>query len=162
MTPEAAHGRLDELSRVYASAFTPAGQGIPGSLPETSFEKTGALGVSGAGRQQAAADGDLAGNPLLALVRTGIENDFEEVVFQQQPSLRAIKQALVGENGGLENGGALCAMRSGSGSSIFGLFCSAEEADAAEQRVQELGTGARTFETRTVNRESYWRTMFEQ
>ena len=39
---------------------------------------------------------DLAGNSLLALVRTGIENDFETVVFPQYPSLREIKRHLMG------------------------------------------------------------------
>ena len=37
---------------------------------------------------------DLAENPLLALVRTGIENDFEEVVFPQYPLLGDIKRIL--------------------------------------------------------------------
>ena len=34
-------------------------------------------------------------NSLLALVRTGIENDFEEVVFPQHPLLREIKRELM-------------------------------------------------------------------
>ncbi|GAA3749337.1 4-(cytidine 5'-diphospho)-2-C-methyl-D-erythritol kinase [Terriglobus aquaticus] len=169
LTPEAAHDRLDELSRVYASVFAPAGQGGPGSLPGDlpSQDTTGALGVSGARSGADAAlgqAGDLAGNPLLELVRTGIENDFEEVVFQQHPSLREIKQALVeptrGETGEPEISGALCAMLSGSGSSIFGLFRTDEQARAAEQRVLALGSGARTFVTRTLGRERYWREMF--
>ena len=168
LTPEAVHDRLNELSRVYASVFTPAGQGAPGSLRSTSpSETTGALGVSGARDGADVASeriGDLAGNLLLALVRTGIENDFEEVVFQQNPSLREIKQALVeqstGENGLPENRGALCAMLSGSGSSLFGLFRTEAEAKAAELRVQALGTGARTFVTRTIGRERYWQEMF--
>ncbi len=42
--------------------------------------------------------GDLAENPLLALVRTGIENDFEEVVFSQHPSLRSTKRDLMGSS----------------------------------------------------------------
>ncbi len=164
LTPEAAHGRLDELSRVYASAFTPAGQGAPGSFPgASSSEMTGTLGVSRVLDGAVAASehaGDLAGNPLLALVRTGIENDFEEVVFQQHRSLREIKQALLFENVGPENGGALCAMLSGSGSSLFGLYLTEAEARAAEQRVEALGTGARTFATHTVGRTRYWQEMF--
>ncbi|WP_419805448.1 4-(cytidine 5'-diphospho)-2-C-methyl-D-erythritol kinase [Terriglobus sp.] len=164
LTPEAAHGRLDELSRVYASAFTPAGQESPGSLPDA-FQ-AGSLGVSGAldGVVKATheADGDLAGNAFLALVRTGIENDFEEVVFQQHPSLREIKRALLNENGRPEETYALCAMLSGSGSSIFGLFRTVADAKAAEQRVQVLRTGARLFVTRTVSRKRYWQEMFEE
>ena len=46
-------------------------------------------------KQDGLADG-LAENTLLALVRTGIENDFEEVVFLQHPSLREIKRQLMG------------------------------------------------------------------
>ena len=169
LTPQAAHGRLDELSRVYASALPLAGQGGPGSLPGDlpTGDRIGSLGVSGASHEAGAAwkqAGDLAGNPLLELVRTGIENDFEEVVFQQHPSLRAIKQVLVdtstGEIGSPENGGALCAMLSGSGSSIFGLFGTEGQARAAEQRVLALRSGARTFVTRTLGRERYWREMF--
>src|SRR6202167_5309358 len=39
---------------------------------------------------------DRAEDPLLALVRTGIENDFEQVVFPQHPFLGEIKRILVG------------------------------------------------------------------
>ena len=41
---------------------------------------------------------DLAENTLLALVRTGIGNDFEEVVFPQYPSLRITKRQLMGSD----------------------------------------------------------------
>ncbi len=163
LTPEAAHGRLDELSRAFASAFTPAGQESPGSPLGT--VQAGTLGVFGSLDVADAAakhPGDLAGNPLLALVRTGIENDFEEVVFQQHPSLREIKRALLYENGSTEDGGALCATLSGSGSSLFGLFRTEAEARAAERRVEALGTGARTFVTSTIARERYWQEMFAQ
>ena len=162
LTPEAAHARLNELSRAYASAFAPAGQSAPGNLPDA--YKAGDLGVSKALDRAVAVserDGDLAGNPILALVRTGIENDFEEVVFQQHPSLREIKRVLVNESGRPENASAMCAMLSGSGSSLFGLFRRAEEAESAERRVLDLGTGARTLVTRTIGRTRYWREMFE-
>lgn len=156
LTPEAAHGRLDELSRAYASAFTPVGQEVPGEVPGFSG---GSLGVSGGNSSHA--DGDLAGNLLLALVRTGIENDFEEVVFQQHPSLRAIKDALTGLDESLPEDVARLAMLSGSGSSIFALFESSAAAEAAKARVQALETGARVFVTRTLGRQRYWREMFE-
>ncbi len=47
------------------------------------FAESGTSGVSGVGSDS---HRDLAGDPLLALVRTGIENDFEKVVFPQYPS----------------------------------------------------------------------------
>ena len=57
--------------------------------------------------------GSRAGNLLLDLVRTGIENDFEKVVFPQYPELRDIK-------GALERVGSRYASLSGSGSTLYG------------------------------------------
>ena len=51
--------------------------------------------------EQSDTQNGLAGNPLLALVRTGIENDFEEVVFPQYPLLREIKHELMGIPAGI-------------------------------------------------------------
>lgn len=158
LTPAAANDRLGELSRVYASAFTPAGNTVFGNSFGVEEDQTGASGVSGSNAQ------DLAGNPLLALVRTGIENDFESVVFQQHPSLRAIKQALSGEmsrdSTSTADSSALLAMLSGSGSSLFGLYRTEADAVAAQQRVSGLNTGARLFLTHTVTRDEYWGMMF--
>jgi 4-diphosphocytidyl-2-C-methyl-D-erythritol kinase len=149
LTPEAATGRLSELSRVYASAFTPAGQ-----------SQTGASGASGAidAGQVPHESGSLAGNPLPALVRTGIENDFEDVVFLQHPFLRDIKRTLAGEDDLPEEKRALCASLSGSGSSLFGLYRTQADAIAAQTRAQTLGVKA--FATQTLTRGDYWRNLF--
>jgi 4-diphosphocytidyl-2-C-methyl-D-erythritol kinase len=100
-----------------------------------------------------------AENPLLWLVRAGIENDFEEVVFQEHPSLRSTKRDLVGDSSVPEGSRAIYAALSGSGSALFGLYRSMADARAAQQRVQSSGTQA--LLTETLPREIYWRTMLE-
>ena len=54
------------------------------------------------------------------------QNDFEQVVFQEFPKLYSIKQEL-------EAAGAIYALMSGSGSSLFGLFHTEEQARKASQ-----------------------------
>ena len=100
--------------------------------------------------------GDLAENPRLALVRTGIENDFEEVVFSQHPSLRSTKRDLLGSS----SESAYYAALSGSGSALFGLYESQAHARAAQHRVQQRGVKA--ILTETLPRRSYWHTMFAE
>jgi 4-diphosphocytidyl-2-C-methyl-D-erythritol kinase len=120
---------------------------------------------------------DLAGNTLLALVRTGIENDFEQVVFPQYPLLREIKRNLMGTSAGSgdfaigldsdsdskdqpASGGAIYAALSGSGSALFGLYRSEADAKAAQQRVQS--SGCKAIVTATLPRSDYWSTMFAE
>lgn len=97
--------------------------------------------------------GDRAEAKLLDLVRTGIENDFERVVFPQHPELRDIKRVLYGQSGD----GARYASLSGSGSAVYGLFDSKQKAEAAAKRVQVLGHAAHV--TTTLTRNQYWETM---
>ncbi len=97
----------------------------------------------------------LAENPLLALVRTGIENDFEQVVFPQYPLLGEIKRILAGTPG--TEDAAVYAALSGSGAALFGLYCTSEAAQAALDRLTRHGVTG--LVTRTLPRSDYWRTM---
>jgi 4-diphosphocytidyl-2-C-methyl-D-erythritol kinase len=94
--------------------------------------------------------GGRAENPLLDLVRTGIENDFERVVFPQYPELREVKSVL-------ERAGAHYASLSGSGSAVYGLFESQEKAAAAAKRLKKSGVSA--VVTRTLTRRQYWKQL---
>jgi len=146
LTPEASTGKLNELSRAYASAF--AG-GISGQR-----QTAGSSGVLPVG-------GDLAGPQESALVRTGItswiQNDFERVVFRQHPSLAEIKRLLAGSGtpGAPRPVSCLLASLSGSGSALFGLYLAQRDAEAACERVQSAGV--EVFLTRTLPRQEYWR-----
>ena len=149
---------LDELSRIYASVFASRGDqnvvsGTSGIVPDPKSpeqyqSESGTL------------DG-LAENSLLALVRTGIENDFEQVVFLQYPSLRAIKRQLMGSE---TDEPAVYAALSGSGSALFGLYRSEADAQAAQRRVQtaDFGVPVQVLHTRTLPREAYWRGMIAE
>lgn len=92
--------------------------------------------------------GSRAGNLLLDLVRTGIENDFEKVVFPQYPELRDIK-------GALERAGSRYASLSGSGSTLYGLFRSPADAAQAASRLRKQGLTA--VATSTLTRQQYWK-----
>jgi 4-diphosphocytidyl-2-C-methyl-D-erythritol kinase len=96
--------------------------------------------------------GGRAETPLLDLVRAGIENDFERVVFPQHPELREVKR-------GLERAGAMYSSLSGSGSAVYGLFASAEQARAAAQELSSCGLAASAASF--VSREQYWRGIFD-
>jgi 4-diphosphocytidyl-2-C-methyl-D-erythritol kinase len=146
LTQEASTDKLNELSRAYASAFAEA-------IPE---------GEQGAGSSGVLSVGEnLAGPQESALVRTGIsswiENDFERVVFPQHPSLAEIKR-LLAASGTPE--AALHASLSGSGSALFGLYLTREDAEAAKLRLQAEKVEARM--TRTLPRTAYWSQMLLQ
>jgi 4-diphosphocytidyl-2-C-methyl-D-erythritol kinase len=85
---------------------------------------------------------------LLDLVRTGIENDFEKVVFPQYPALRDVKCAL-------ESAGAMYASLSGSGSALYGLFRTKAQAEKAAARLRKQGIPAQA--TVTLTRPQYWK-----
>ena len=141
LTAEASADKLNELSRAYASAFSGC---IPGGWQGGSF---GALSNEG-----------LAGPQESALVRTGIsswiQNDFERVVFPQHPPLAEIKR-LLAASGTPE--AALHASLSGSGSALFGLYLTREDAEKAQQRLKQQDV--RSTITRTLPRSAYWSQM---
>jgi len=88
---------------------------------------------------------------LLDLVRTGIENDFEQVVFPKYSELREAKRVL-------ERAGARYASLSGSGSALYGLFASHR---AAQKAAAVLGQrGIRALATTTLTRPQYWKKIF--
>jgi 4-diphosphocytidyl-2-C-methyl-D-erythritol kinase len=153
--------KLQELSLAYSSLSAKTGDCKPGTsgiVRDSNPEKKRDLPHE----NQANAMNDLAENTLLALVRTGIGNDFEEVVFPQYPSLRITKRQLMGSDsdGSDVSRPAIYAALSGSGSALFGLYRSEADAKAAQQRVQSSGVQA--LLTETLPRAEYWERMFAE
>ncbi len=123
LTPTAAASRMDVFSRAVFAWLAGSLSGVP------------------------VKDRDRAETPLLDLVRAGIENDFERVVFPQHPELREVKRAL-------EREGAKYASLSGSGSALYGIFDSRPAAEQAAGALQQKGIQARA--TGTLSRAEYW------
>jgi 4-diphosphocytidyl-2-C-methyl-D-erythritol kinase len=189
LTSPAQPDRLEELSHVYATVLLD-GPADFGFIPETEQtpDTSGIVRGRSSERNQGGSGDEvpecadwhgeqnpeqgstwngLAENTLLALVRTGIENDFESVVFPQYPLLREIKRLLMGTPAGVStdttvdsSGNAIYAALSGSGSALFGLYRSEADARAAQQRVQ--ATGCKAILTETLPRQEYWRRMFAE
>ncbi len=139
LTGEAGSDRLKQLGRMWAAALA-----VPQEL------HANASGVFPAK--------DRAGNLLLELVRTGIENDFERVVFTQYPSLRGILETLKKDSS--HETAAIYAALSGSGSALFALYGTQAESGAAMERLAKQQVQA--YETRTLGREKYWRDIVLQ
>jgi len=139
--------REPELTTAHGTGTIEAfGQSVLSWLNPSFYPQAGpASGVPAGG-------GNRAETPLLDLVRTGIENDFERVVFPEYPELYEVKRVLQRE-------GAAYASLSGSGSTLFGLFESEREARGAAARMNAAGHSAVT--TTTVTRERYWNDLFE-
>jgi 4-diphosphocytidyl-2-C-methyl-D-erythritol kinase len=88
---------------------------------------------------------------LLDLVRAGIENDFESVVFPKYPALREVKRVLERSDAGYVS-------LSGSGSTVYGLFTDERTAASVARKITESGIPAHA--TATLPRTRYWNELF--
>jgi 4-diphosphocytidyl-2-C-methyl-D-erythritol kinase len=130
LTPSTHSDRILEFSREISAWLS--------AVPSTGRRRSG-VSARGGGRAE---------NLLLDLVRTGIENDFEKVVFPKYPELREVKRVL-------EKAGARYASLSGSGSAIYALFDSKAKAAGAAKKLSQHGT--RAVVTSTLTRRQYWK-----
>jgi 4-diphosphocytidyl-2-C-methyl-D-erythritol kinase len=117
------------------------GRGLSAWLSETASSAPSKF-LAGRGRAE---------NQLLWLVRAGIENDFERVVFPEYPELSEVKGALL-------RAGAKYASLSGSGSTLYGLFVSKGAAALVAGKLRKQGWAAQA--TVTLTRRAYWRRVF--
>ena len=135
----------------------PPGAAVPTLTVPKSSDRMGELGrglsawlgasYSGAPRSRRGR----AENPLLELVRAGIKNDFEQVVFPEYPELSEGKISL-------ERAGAKYVSLSGSGSTLYGLFASKDAARTAAIKLCKRGWAAQA--TVTLTRREYWKRLF--
>jgi 4-diphosphocytidyl-2-C-methyl-D-erythritol kinase len=139
LTGSARSDRMNTCFRRFSALLN----GLSQNKIRTGKDLSGVLVPRGRGRAE---------NPLLDLVRTGIENDFERVVFPKYPELIKVKRVL-------EDAGAFYASLSGSGSAIYGLFASRTSAARALARLRKSGTPA--VATSTLTRQQYWKKIFD-
>ena len=139
LTLPAASDRMSEFGRVLSAWLGGLSQG----KSKSGRALSGVPVSKGRGRAE---------TPLLDLVRTGIENDFERVVFPKYPELREVKRVL-------GRAGAVYASLSGSGSATYGLFASRAAAEKAAARLRKDGIPATA--TTTLTRPQYWKKIFD-
>ena len=80
-------------------------------------------------------------------LREALTNDFEPAVFRRFPEIERARDALI-------RAGAEAALLSGSGSSVFGVFDSRDEAERAQEFLRGERVG-RVFACETLTRERY-------
>jgi len=134
LTPTSTSDRINEFGRML-SVWLSGLYKVP--QKKTSFRPSSGVPAVGRGRAETL---------LLDLVRTGIENDFETVVFPQYPALREVKRVL-------ERSGPFYASLSGSGSALYGLYRTRAQAEQAARRLQKAGIPATA--TTTLTRSQY-------
>jgi 4-diphosphocytidyl-2-C-methyl-D-erythritol kinase len=144
-TPEAFR-RWDELVQTNGKLTDTGLSDRISMFSRSAFEWLAGLPTTGV----PAKGGNRAETLLLDLVRAGIENDFERVVFPEYPELRDVKRAL-------EREGASFASLSGSGSTVFGLFSASGAAEKAVSRLSEAGIPAQA--TKLLSRQEYWQKL---
>lgn len=83
-----------------------------------------------------------------------LHNDFEPVVFGLEPEIARAKESLLTK-------GALAALLTGSGSSVFGIFESEEDAVRASQSLKSENEGWQIFPCTTLAREEYLKALGE-
>lgn len=81
------------------------------------------------------------------LRQSGLKNDFEQSVFSFAPETKRVKETLL-------NSGAVKALLSGSGSSVFGIF-DTEETRQTAQKALLVETDWRSFAVATISRNKY-------
>jgi len=144
-TPDAFR-RLDEF-RAQEGELTPEGP----SNTISEFGRSAFEWLNGTLSGVPAVGGDRAETLLLDLVRAGIENDFERVVFPLYPELREVKRLL-------EKSNSSYASLSGSGATLYGLYGHSEQAEEAAQALRSAGICARA--TVTLGRAGYLEQRF--
>ena len=141
-------GGAGTINKFSGSVFAWLSNGFPQAGRQSSFALDGTTVEPASGVP--VLDGNRAETLLLDLVRAGIDNDFEHVVFPEYPELSEVKRVL-------EREGARYASLSGSGSTLYGLFVEAEAAQAAAENMRAAGYAA--LATTTLTREEYWKTL---
>jgi len=138
LTPQAGSATITEFSHSAFEWLSGTLSGVPAACAK---------------REQSAGEssGDRAETLLLDLVRAGIENDFERVVFPKHPELREVKRLL-------ERNNSCYASLSGSGSTLYGFFKTPEQAQEAAAALLKAGVPAQA--TVTLPRRRYLEERF--
>ncbi len=87
------------------------------------------------------------------LRQSNLKNDFESSVFSFAPAIKSVKETLL-------KSGAVKALLSGSGASVFGLFDTEETRQTAQKAIEE-NFNRRSFAVATISRNEYREALFQ-